>query len=97
MLSKKIVCSCNPWMSNGWGVVVLTNDALLFHRYCGNDFMIPFPPFSLNLDKIVGVYPRFQNLLILWQKGLQGSDEQVFWKYCNIFIIMVSLIIVGAL
>ena len=60
----------------------------------GDYFTIVLPPFSLDLDKIMGVYPRFEGTLVLRWKCRKGSDEKMFGEDDNIFVITFSLIIV---
>ena len=52
-------------MSHRGGVVILANDASSFLGICCDHFAIVLPPFVSYLDKVVGVYPRFEGLFIL--------------------------------
>ena len=63
-------------------------------RLGGDDFTVIFPPFSLDFDEIMGVYPRFEGMLVVGWKGREGSDEEFFGKDDNVFVITFSLIIV---
>ena len=51
-------------MSHRGGIVVLTNEPLPLDWFGGDDFAIVFPPFPLDLNEIVGIYPRFKGVLV---------------------------------
>ena len=59
-------------------------------------FAIVFPPFSLDFDKIMGVYPRFEGSFVLRWECRKSSYEEVFGKDDNVFVISFSLIVVGS-
>ena len=74
--------------------MILTDKLSPLSGFSGYYFAIVFPPLSLDLNKIVGVDPRFEGVLILGWKRREGSNENLFGEYDDIFVIAFSLIIV---
>ena len=74
--------------------MVLTNKLSPLSWFGGNYFAIVFPPLSLDFNEIVGVYPRFKGVLVLGWKCCEGSNENLFREYDDVFVIAFSLIVV---
>ena len=81
-------------MPHRWGIVILANDMPSLSWIGGDYFTVVFPPFSLDFDEVVSVYPRFEGLFFLGWECRQGSDKEVFGKDSNVFVIAIPLIIV---
>ena len=71
--------------------MILTDKLSPLDWFSGDHFAIVLPPFSLDLDKIMGVYPRFKGTFVLGWKCRKGSDEKMFrdsvaeaqpWVFC---------------
>ena len=60
----------------------------------GDYFAIVLPPLSLDLNEIVGVYPRFKGVLVLGWQCCEGSNEKLFGEYNDVFVVTFSLIVV---
>ena len=75
--------------------MVLTNNLSPLCWVGGDDFAIVLPPFALDLNEVMGVYPRFKGSFVLgWQCG-ESSDEDFFWENDNAFVIVFPLIVVS--
>ena len=72
----------------------MTNDMPPLCWVSSDHFAVVLPPFSLDFDKVMSVYPRFKGSLILGWKCRKGSDEKMFREDNDIFVIAISLIIV---
>ena len=74
--------------------MILTDELPPLSWFGGNHFAIVFPPLPLDLNEIVGVYPRFEGVLVLGWKCHEGSNENLFGEYDDVFVVAFSLIIV---
>ena len=83
-------------MSHRREIVILADKLSLFHGISCDYLAVVLPPFPLSLDKVVGVYPRFQGSFILGWKCLEGSDEYLFWKDNDILVVFLPLIVVSS-
>ena len=94
MLSYELRCSGNPGVSHGRWIVILADKVPPSSWVSGDYLTIVFPPFSLDFDKVMSVYPRFEGSFVLGWKCRKGSDEKVFGEDNDVFVIVISLIIV---
>ena len=94
MLSNQLCGAGNTGVTHCWGVVILTNNMPSLSWIGGDHFTIVLPPFSLDFDEVVSVYPRFEGWFVLGWKCRQGSDKEVFGEDGDVFVIAISLIIV---
>ena len=76
--------------------MVLTNDLSPLCRLGGYDFAVIFPPLSLDLDEVMGVYPRFEGAFILGGQCGKSSDKDFFREDYDVFVIAFSLIVTGS-
>ena len=81
-------------MSHGRWVMILTNNMPPLSWVSGDHFTVVLPPFSLDFDEVMGVYPRFEGSFVLGWKCRKGSDEEMFREDSDILVIAISLIIV---
>ena len=72
----------------------MTDDMPPLNGVGGDYLTIVFPPFSLDLDKVMSVYPRFEGSFVLGWKCRKGSDEDVFGEDDDVFVVALSLIVV---
>ena len=73
---------------------MLTDKLSPLTGFGGDYFAVVLPPFSLDFDEIVCVYPRFEGAFVLGWKCHKGSDENLFGEYDDVFVITLSLIVV---
>ena len=76
--------------------MILTDNKLALGGFCRDDFAIVLPPLPLNLNKVVSVYPGFEGTFILGWKRRKSSDEYLFGKNDDFFIIAFSLIVISS-
>ena len=76
------------------GIVILTDKVSPLVWFCGDDFAVILPPFSLDFDEIMSVYPRFKGAFVLRGKCHKSSDEEFFGKDNDVFVIPFSLIVI---
>ena len=65
MLPYQVQGFGDPGVSHRGGIVVLADELPPLCWLGGYDFTIVLPPFSLSLDKVVGVNPRFEGTFVL--------------------------------
>ena len=83
-------------MTHCWGIMILTDKLSPLGGFGCDYLAVVFPPFPLDFDQIVGIYPRFEGSFVLWWKCRKGSDKEVFGEDDNVSIVPVSLIVVGS-
>ena len=74
--------------------MILTDKLSSLSWVRGDYFAIVLPPLSLDLNEIVGVYPRFKGVLILGWQCCEGSDEYLLREDYDVFVITFPLIVV---
>ena len=96
VLSDHVSGARDPRVTHDWGVVVLTNNKLALGGSCRDDFAIVLPPLPLNFNKVVSVHPGFEGTFVLRWKCRKSSDEYLFGKDDDVFVIALSLIVISS-
>ena len=74
--------------------MILTNDTPPLDWVSGDHFTVVLPPFSLDFDEVMSVYPRFEGSFVLGWKCRKCSDKKMFGEDNDILVVIISLIVV---
>jgi hypothetical protein len=74
----------------------LADELSPLHWIGGYNLTVVLPPLALNLNKVMGVYPRFEGAFALRRQRRESSNKDFFWENNNVFVIAFPLVVVSS-